>query len=175
MHHCSIVIRGCNVKFPSYSKRMLGYTEKAQPTSVDGNHNMVSNCTFKYADGTGIKFSGDQGVLENNLFYQVDYSCVGSLHDAMVNIRDASNMTFSHNTLDTGGNSVGIKAGSSNIIEYNRVTNQGMLQHDGSAIQADHNFTNGTVILSISKFTNFFRWHNEVQCSMECPPYGAKR
>ncbi|MCH2670298.1 MAG: DUF5011 domain-containing protein, partial [Gammaproteobacteria bacterium] len=142
----SIVIRDCNVKFPSYSKRMLGYTEKAQPTSVDGNHNMVSNCTFKYADGTGIKFSGDQGVLENNLFYQVDYSCVGSLHDAMVNIRDASNMTFSHNTLDTGGNSVGIKAGSSNIIEYNRVTNQGMLQHDGSAIQADHNFTNGTVM-----------------------------
>ena len=42
---------------------------------------------------------------------------------------------FPSNTLDTGGNSVGIKGGLNGLFELNRVTNQGLLQHDGAAIQ----------------------------------------
>ncbi|VGO19628.1 right-handed parallel beta-helix repeat-containing protein [Pontiella sulfatireligans] len=142
----SITLEDSNVRFPSYSKRMLGDTAKADATYMDGNSNTLLNCTFQYADGAGIEFVGDGGLIENCLFYQIDYSCVGSLHDVMVNIRNASNLTFRHNTLDTGGNSVGIKGGDSSIFELNRVTNQGMLQHDGSAIQTDADYTDGTVM-----------------------------
>lgn len=141
-----IVIEDSNVLFPSYSKRMLGEQATAEPTTMDGSENILRNCTFRYADGSGIVFSGSGGLIENCLFYQIDYSCVGTLHDVMVNIRNASNLTFRHNTLDTGGNSVGIKGGPSSIFEFNRVTNQGMLQHDGSAIQTDADYTDGTVM-----------------------------
>ncbi|MCK4959799.1 MAG: right-handed parallel beta-helix repeat-containing protein, partial [Planctomycetes bacterium] len=141
-----IVVEHCDALFPSYSKRMLASTAKAEPTTIDGDNNTLRNCTFRYADGTGIVFTGDAGLIENCLFYQIDYSCVGTLHDVMVNIRGASNLTFRHNTLDTGGNSVGIKGGPSSIFEYNRVTNQGMLQHDGSAIQTDADYTDGTIM-----------------------------
>jgi hypothetical protein len=142
----SIVIEDSAVLFPSYSKRMLGNSAKAEATYMDGAGNTLRNCTFQYADGAGIEFVGDGGLIENCLFYQIDYSCVGTLHDVMVNIRNATNLEFRHNTLDTGGNSVGIKGGDSSVFELNRVTNQGMLQHDGSAIQTDADYTDGTVM-----------------------------
>ena len=142
----TITIEDADVLFPSYSKRMLGNTAKADATYVDGDGNILRNCTFQYADGSGIEFVGDGGLIENCLFHQIDYSCVGTLHDVMVNIRNATNMEFRHNTLDTGGNSVGIKGGDSSVFELNRVTNQGMLQHDGSAIQTDHDYTDGTIM-----------------------------
>ncbi len=141
-----IAVEDCDVLFPSYSKRMLGNTAKAESTTIDGTANMLRNCTFQYADGSGVEFIGDSGLIENCLFFQIDYSCVGTLHDVMVNIRGASNLIFRHNTLDTGGNSVGIKGGPSSIFEFNRITNQGMLQHDGSAIQTDADYTDGTVM-----------------------------
>ena len=140
------VIEDSNVLFPSYSKRMLGDEANAAPTTMSGANNELRNCTFQYADGSGLVFSGDGGTIENCLFYQIDYSCVGTLHDVMVNIREASNLTFRHNTLDTGGNSVGIKGGPSSVFEFNRITNQGMLQHDGSAIQTDADYTDGTIM-----------------------------
>ncbi|MCK5174048.1 MAG: right-handed parallel beta-helix repeat-containing protein, partial [Planctomycetes bacterium] len=141
-----IAIENCDAMFPSYSKRMLGSTAKAEPTTIDGTTNTLRNCTFSYADGTGVEFVGDGGLIENCLFYQIDYSCVGTLHDVMVNVRGTSNLIFRNNTLDTGGNSVGIKGGPNGLFEYNIVTNQGMLQHDGSAIQADADYADGTIM-----------------------------
>lgn len=141
-----ITIEDCNVLYPSYSKRMLKEIHKPQPTTLRGDHNNLINCTFKYADGTGLLFSGDRGLIENCLFSQIDYSCVGSLHDCMVNVRDTTHLIFRQNTLDTGGNSVGIKGGLNGLFELNRVTNQGLLQHDGAAIQVDYDRTDGTIM-----------------------------
>ena len=140
------IIEDCNVLYPSYSKRMLKEINKAKPTTIRGNHNALMNCTFKYADGTGLLFSGNYGLIENCLFSEIDYSCVGGLHDCMVNVRDTNNLIFRQNTLDTGGNSVGIKGGLKNKFELNRLTNQGLLQHDGAAIQVDYDRTSGTVM-----------------------------
>jgi len=142
----SVAVEDCNVLFPSYSKRMLGQLATAESTTLDGDANVVRNCTFSYADGCGLKVTGNDDLVENNLFYQIDYSCVGTKDDVMVNARLASNLTFRHNTLDTGGNSVGVKAGVANLLEYNRVTTQGMLQHDGAGIQTDWDFVDGTVM-----------------------------
>ena len=66
---------------------------------------------------------------------------MGSLHDCMVNVRDTTHLIFRQNTLDTGGNSVGIKGGLNGLFELNRVTNQGLLQHDGAATQVDYDRT----------------------------------
>jgi hypothetical protein len=145
-HANHITIEDCHIRYPSYSKRMLKETEKPAPTTFRGDQNTLLNCTFKYADGTGLLFSGNNGRIENCLFTQIDYSCVGGLHDCMVNVRDTEHLVFRQNTLDTGGNSVGIKGGSNGLFELNRVTHQGLLQHDGAAIQVDYDRTNGTLM-----------------------------
>ena len=98
---------------------MLEEIHKPQPTTLRGDHNNLINCTFKYVDGTGLLFSGDRGRIENCLFSQIDYSCVGSLHDCMVNVRDTTHLVFRQNTLDTGGNSVGIKGGFGKTVYSN--------------------------------------------------------
>ena len=61
------------------------------------------------------------------------------MHDCMVNIAIQPSYIPS-NTLDTGGNSVELK-GLKRLFELNRVTNQGLLQHDGAAIQVDYDRT----------------------------------
>ena len=142
----NIIIENCDFLFPSYSKRMLKVIDKPQPTTFYGNNNALKNCTFKYADGTGLDFSGENGLIENCLFSQIDYGCVGGLHDCMVNVRNTKNLIFRQNTLNTGGNSVGVKGGSNGLFELNRVTNQGLMQHDGAAIQVDYDRTNGTIM-----------------------------
>ena len=58
---------------------------------------------------------------------------------------EIQNLIFRQNTLNTGGNSVGVKGGSNGLFELN-VTNQGLMQHDGAAIQVDYDRTNGTIM-----------------------------
>jgi hypothetical protein len=141
-----VTVEDCDALFPSYSKRMLGDLAKAEPTTMDGDSNALVNCTFRYADGSGLVCTGSDGVVENCLFQNIDYSCVGNLNDGIANIRNTVNMTFRHNTLDTGGNSVGVRGCPAFQAAYNRVTNHGHLQHDGSAIQTGSVYANGTVM-----------------------------
>ncbi|TLX71840.1 T9SS type A sorting domain-containing protein [Labilibacter sediminis] len=145
-------IENCQVDYPSYSKRMLGSLTKAEPTVIDAgsstnnSNNVLRNCSFQYADGTGLEIIGKNDTVDNCLFKHIDYSCVGSLHDVMVNARHANNLTFRYNTMSYGGNSVGIKMGLTNKVEYNLVSKQGMLQNDGAAIQADASESDGAVM-----------------------------
>ncbi|MBK3517500.1 T9SS type A sorting domain-containing protein [Carboxylicivirga marina] len=145
-------IENSDVTFPSYSRRMLGEITKAAPTIVNAgssildSYNVIRNCAFQYADGTGMEIIGKNDTIDNCSFYQIDYSCVGSLHDVMVNARNANDLTFRYNTMSYGGNSVGIKMGLSNKIEYNLVSKQGGLQNDGAAIQADASESDGAVM-----------------------------
>ena len=59
-----ITIEDCNVLYPSYSKRMLKEIHKPQPTTLRGDHNNLINCTFKYADGTGLLLVETEAVLK---------------------------------------------------------------------------------------------------------------
>ena len=126
----NIIIENCDFLFPSYSKRMLMIIDKPQPTTFMVITMLLKNCTFKYADGTGLDFSGENGIIENCLFSQIDYSCVGGLHDCMVNVRNTKNLIFPPKHIKHRGNSVGRKGGSNGLFELNRVTNQGLMQHD---------------------------------------------
>lgn len=137
--HSSLV--NCNFLYPSYSQRMLGSIQFAQPTLVSSGHsetdsyNRVINCTFEKTDGSGLKIVGRYDLVENCYFHNIDYSCVGGLNDITVAAVSTKNFTFRYNTIDMGGNSLGVKTGNSCVVEYNKVSNIGFLQHDGSAIQ----------------------------------------
>ncbi|TLX74346.1 DUF1565 domain-containing protein [Labilibacter sediminis] len=143
-------VEDCNFEFPSYSKRMLGELAQAAPSSVDAGTaneiscNVLRNCSFTNADGSGLVIKGKKDSVINCLFKNIDYSCVGTKDDVMVNARFASELYFAHNTLDTGGNSVGLKMGNKNKIELTRITGIGKLQNDGAGAQADAEFVDGT-------------------------------
>lgn len=134
-------LENCNFLYASYSKRMLGSIQFAQPTLVSSGSeatsswNRVINCSFEYTDGSGLKIVGQHDLVENCYFHNIDYSCVGGLNDITVAAVKTSFFTFRHNTINMGGNSLGVKTGKSCVVEYNRVSNIGFLQHDGSAIQ----------------------------------------
>lgn len=140
----NVTIEDCDARFPSYSKRMLSDLAKPEPTTMDGDANALVNCTFRYADGAGLVWTGSDGVVSNCLIAHIDYSCVGDLNDGLANVRNTINMTFRRNTLDTGGNSTGVRGCPGFKPAYNRVTNHGHLQHDGSAIQTGSVYANGT-------------------------------
>jgi len=137
--HSSLV--NCNFLYPSFSRRMLGSINFAQPTLISSgssdieSYNRVINCTFEKTDGSGLKIVGKHDLVENCYFHNIDYSCVGGLNDITVAAVSTNHFTFRYNTIDMGGNSLGVKTGNSCIVEYNKVSNIGFLQHDGSAIQ----------------------------------------
>jgi len=138
-HHASLV--NCNFLYPSYSRRMLGSITFAQPTLISSgsseveSYNRVINYTFEKTDGSGLKIVGKHDLVENCYFHNIDYSCVGGLNDITVAAVSTNHFTFRYNTIDMGGNSLGVKTGNSCVVEFNKVSNIGFLQHDGSAIQ----------------------------------------
>ena len=146
-----LLIRDCDFMYPSYSRRMLGSTDKPEATTLYTTpgiltENRIINCTFMYADGSGIRIGGVNDLIANCEFYSIDYGCVGTVNDVFINARDATRLTFRRNTMVKGGNSVGLKTGAASLVELNFATRLGMLQHDGSALQASTENVEGTVM-----------------------------
>jgi len=144
-------IENCNFHYPSYSKRMLGSIQFAQPTLVSSGSadisswNKVINCSFERTDGSGLKIVGRYDLVENCNFSEIDYSCVGGLNDITVASVSTNNFTFRYNTINMAVNSLGLKTGNSCVVEYNMVRNIGFLQHDGAAIQTSSNELNDVI------------------------------
>lgn len=135
----------CHFLYPSYSKRMLKSVEKPEVTLFQGvsketfSGNVIRNCQFEYADGSGLNIKGKGDLIENCFFNHIDYSAVGGLNDVMLNARETEDVQIRYTKLQWGGNSLGVKVGASSLVEYCEVSHIGYSQNDGSAIQASEN------------------------------------
>lgn len=157
----NFTLSDCDFLYPSYSQRMLGKKDAARPTDISGGGSYVNgqitveNCTFRYTDGDGVKLAGRDNVIENCLFYQVDYSCVDVSsgqtkkqrigNDGTVAVRFSPGIVQRRITADTCGNGHTLMSAewrgeeNSNIIstiEYCHTKNCGLLHsQDGANYQ----------------------------------------
>ena len=135
-----ITVENCNLKYPSYSKRMLQDLSEMDVTSMlmrKSNakaFNIVRNCKFEYMDGSVIDMNGSNNIVENNYMHSIDYSCTFK-GGWTLNMSKSSELLFRRNTVHTTGGSELYKAGIRNTIELNDLSHSGYLQNDGSLVQ----------------------------------------
>lgn len=163
-HH--VTVQDATLKYPSYSRRMLGITGIPEVTVVEGSDNTIRNCTFAYTDGEALVIEGERNLIENNYFHDINYSAVGPAVTIDSNL--GTETVFRRNTVHRGGASVGLRAGPRNVIEYNDIYDIGHLQGDGALIQLSPANQPGTVIR--------YNWlHESAQASRFIDPkYGLR-
>jgi hypothetical protein len=93
------------------------------------SNNRIINCRFEYTDGIALEIKGGNDIIENCLFHDIDYSCMGAAHSVQV----SRQTTIRRCTVYNAGASGGFRNGG--LIEYNHIFNNGSLQHDGSGFQ----------------------------------------
>ena len=146
-----VSIEDTTLRYPSYSKRMLGDLSRIDVTRMvvkkefDPAFNTLRNCTIAYTDGPAIEMKGLGNTIENCNMHDIDYSCTykGGYTLNMVN---APELTFRRNTVHTTGCSELFKAGVRNLIELNDLSHSGYLQNDGSMIQLSVKQQSGGVV-----------------------------
>ena len=164
---CSnLLIESCKFLYPSYNKLTLGNFvppevsgattfalsfPKEVKSKEDAMKQMVTNhiirdCVFAYMDGPAFQFRGNGDLIENCLFHNIDFTCLGGGGGGGLSMIDSYNLTFRRNTVHTSGNSEGYRGGYYNTIEYNDIYNMGLLQHDGSAINIGVKQQDGIVV-----------------------------
>ncbi|MCK4921905.1 MAG: right-handed parallel beta-helix repeat-containing protein [Bacteroidales bacterium] len=139
--NCSnITLENCNFNYPTYSKRMLRVeeltptTEFASNEKPDYGNNKIINCSFQNTDGTALIVDGDNNLLENCYFNMIDISA-SDIQNIGVSVRfSGKNNLIRHNTIEYCGASEILSPGIEAVVEYNRISNSGMLQSDGALI-----------------------------------------
>lgn len=129
-------VEDCDFLYPSYSRRMLGFTDDPQITTLVSGKKSLSadtlrNCTFAYADGGAFEVMGSGNVVENCHIHDMDYSC--TYDGSTISGGNASGSIFRRNTIHSCGSSKTIDG--EGIYEYNHIQNCGMLQGDGTCFQ----------------------------------------
>lgn len=163
-HH--VTVEDADLMYPSYSRRMVGVLGIPDVTRVEGSENTVRNSTFAYTDGEGLVIEGENNLIENNYFHDINYSAVGPA--VTIDGNEGVGTTYRRNTIHRGGASVGLRAGPRSLVEYNDIYDVGHLQGDGSLIQMSPANQLGSVIR--------YNWlHESAQASRYIDPkYGLR-
>jgi len=150
-----VTIENSRLLYPSFSRRVLGELGPIAGTRLESrrrrtepNANVIRNCRFEYMDGPALVLRNERGdLIENCLFHDVDYSCVGDgttirLHGQDHTIRRCTIYNTGASECVVGDNGV--------HVQYCHFWNVGKLQHDGGAVQfgtfsepveVDHNWS----------------------------------
>jgi hypothetical protein len=168
-----VTIRNCTFEYPSCSDRAIGSIDSPETAQVTGtaddfceNFTLYNN-TFRYSDGAAFLGSFlENSRIENNLFRDVNYTCVIS---AAVQASSTRNLVLRRNTLIDAGPYAGFRYGRYTgdealypyTLEYNYTEGCSRLQDDGTAYYS----ANGGVVGSVTRFNwaydnreRDFRW-----------------
>lgn len=145
----SITIKNCKNDYPSCSDRALGGTGQPSSPRIEGTQEdfceeiTLFNNTFRYSDGAALISAYTENMLvENNLFEQVNYTCLAG---KAVQLAGSRNMVIRRNTLRDSGTSAGFSIGRwfedptgihPYVLEYNVATGCSRMQSDGTAYYA---------------------------------------
>jgi len=141
-----ITVQNCDLRYPSFSKRVLGSIDPPAPTTMGGTggdpnqYCTVYNCEFRYVDGPVIYYkNSDFTTIENNYFYMVDYGCLDE--GFALNGNNVRGPVYRRNTIEISGDSESCRLGVTNpasnpaTVEYNFHTRCGLQQTDGASVQ----------------------------------------
>lgn len=141
-----ITIEDCDFNYAGYSKRMLGDEGEPvypmiNPVGIDGasmtklSASVVRNCTFRNHDSAGLYMGGTDNIIENCYFENIDFS-VTNLPRLMSTIYfDGSGGIFRRNTVKNTGASSALAPGNNPLVEYNDMSQNGLVQSDGALVQ----------------------------------------
>ncbi len=171
----SCTVENCNLQFPSFSRRMLGSEADIEFANMQAGNsnpgNTLRNCVFEHSDGQAVRMNGAGCVMENNYFHNIDFSCAGipNLGNTVQVEIGSSGSVIRRNTIDTAGASETIAPGKVGTVEYNRVTNIGLLQSDGAGV---HRMV-PEAPNSITRY-NWFHDHNKYSIRFDGNPGGQQ-
>ena len=135
-----ITLENCHFNFPTYSKRMLGDTGMIPVTSFTSSGDsvvtahIIRNCSFTNTDGSALLVQGNQNLMENCLFRNIDISCSEIPGIGVSIMFTGSGNVIRRNTIDTCGCSETLSPGRQSKVMLNRISRTGMLQSDGAMI-----------------------------------------
>ncbi|MGB2129503.1 MAG: T9SS type A sorting domain-containing protein [Flavicella sp.] len=151
-----IIFEDCNFKYPSTHKFVLGHTalftswNKEEPKSnftttiTNGNYSKFINCTF-FRSNAPIYMMGKHMTIDNCSFEDIEWDLNSNGGSGSVTFGENSSVTRC--TLKKTGNSEGLRPnGPNGIIQLNRITNAGNLQHDGAAINIGTHFHKNVLV-----------------------------
>lgn len=130
----------CDFNYPSFSKRMLGNTDMIPTTAFTSTEDavltrhLIRNCTFTNTDGCALIVQGDQNVLENCLFENIDISCSEIPGIGVSIMFTGKNNIIRRNTIRYCGCSETLSPGIEAKVLLNSISYTGMLQSDGGMI-----------------------------------------
>ena len=147
-------IDNCHFLYPSYNRLTLGDFTPPEAKEVSTletilsvkSKNRISDCHFEKMDGPVLWISGREDVIENNTMQEIDFTVLGYGGGGTLTAVQSIDLLFTRNTLHTAGCSEGYRLGNSNEVSYNHIFNTGLLQHDGSAINAGLKSQKGSYI-----------------------------
>lgn len=133
----------CRFDYPAAPKFMLGAFEWFANHNPPGNLNKMSGFhggarnyfinSVVYRSNAPVAFVSDASLVENSLFSDIEWQVNSNGGSGSVMI--GKDGVFRRNTLQRGGNCEGVRAVDNGaIIELNRISDVGNLQHDGAAI-----------------------------------------
>lgn len=148
-HSDGITIQNCTNDYPSCSDRAKGVGGQPKAAYIQGSKEdfcenvTLYNNTFRRSDGAGLMTAyTDNMLVENNLFEQINYTCVAG---KAVQLAGSRNLVARHNTLRDSGTSAGFSIGrwwldptgiNPYIFEYNVAEGCSRMQIDGTAFYA---------------------------------------
>lgn len=136
-NHC--LVEHCNLLFPSFTAGVPDADEKPGPapgTRVIGSDNIVRSCSFQHVSNYGIRVSGQRNLVENSLFYDLNWS--GTLRYTAINLTGPPNVSVQNvargNTCYDVGNTIINVSGPDSVVEYNHVHHGGLISADVSLL-----------------------------------------
>ncbi|NNM86545.1 MAG: right-handed parallel beta-helix repeat-containing protein [Phycisphaerales bacterium] len=139
----SVNMQGDNCTLSSCRGRYMGHytlvtgnfvTPHQNAVVITGDHNTVSRCNLQWSAGCGIALQGRLNVVQDNVIGNMDYA--GTYACAIAIIKGGRNKIM-HNTLfNCGRDVVQLRRCDHDILEYNDISNSGLLCKDLGLIYA---------------------------------------
>jgi hypothetical protein len=144
----NITIQNSNMGYYATSERPLGDVTRPETLAFYNSEKIsLINNTMGYTDGIGVIMEHvTSPILLNNYFHDIDFSSQSDGSDSALKTINTEGMYCGYNTVIRAGNSETIRGGKKCTIEYNYVSQGGLMQSDGAAINVSPDEQSGSVV-----------------------------
>ncbi len=131
----NIIVEDSHLLFPTMSD---GLGSGLSNTLMDGDHNVIQNCSLAYSNQGGFTIQGSQNLIENSLVHSVCWD--GSLHHVGIRVADGSNKQAKGSIIrncevfNTGNTCVSVTDVRESIVEYSHIHEGGLACKDVSLL-----------------------------------------